>query len=181
MSKRKFVAIIDLDEDVAEKYAEINGLSLDTPGDYFEQEFGWVEQSGLTLENWVIMDDDEDSNWSRYINYLIKWIFDHAGYGDPDDMTPPSFEQWFHKYGEGNTATEIRIRNVSADICDTLEDLLERYDITIPSEDRTGDESEARIYGTTYSELEDNITWILRNLCKRIKEYPEVIINQDEY
>ena len=181
MSKRKIVAIIDFDEAASEKYVETNGLSPVTPDEYFEREFGWIEQSGFTLDDWIITDEDADSNWSRYINYLVKWIFDHSGYGDPDDMTPPSFSQWFHNQNEPEVNTEIRIRNVSAEICDAFEDLLERHDITIPSEDRTGDESEARIYGESYYDLEKEITWTLYNLCRRIKDNPKIVINQDEY
>lgn len=76
---------------------------------------------------------------------------------------------------------EIRIRNTSAAICDLFEELLDANDITIPNEERTGDESEARIYGDTYSELEDAVTGILANLCKEVRENPAMKINTDEY
>lgn len=33
---------------------------------------------------------------------------------------------------------ELRIRNISADICDLFEEILDKHDITIPSDDRTG-------------------------------------------
>ena len=47
----------------------------------------------------------------------------------------------------------IKLREYSVDIVELFEELLEAHDITIPDEDRTGDESEARIYGATYSDL----------------------------
>lgn len=77
--------------------------------------------------------------------------------------------------------TELRIRNVSADICGLFEDLLSRFNIYIPDEDRTGDESEACIYGMEYSNLEDDVTEILVDLCKKLKANPNVKINAEEY
>lgn len=76
---------------------------------------------------------------------------------------------------------EIRIRIISADICSLFEEMLDRFDFTIPSDDRTGDEDEARIYGDQYSELEESVTEILSNFAKRLKENPMIIINTDEY
>ncbi len=76
---------------------------------------------------------------------------------------------------------EIRIRNTSATICDLFEELLDANDITIPNEERTGDETEARLYGDTYSELEDAVTEILADLCKEVKANPDTEINVDEY
>lgn len=76
---------------------------------------------------------------------------------------------------------ELRIRNTSADICGLFENILTRFNITIPDENRTGDESEARIYGDEYSNLEDDITEILSELCNKIKSDPDVKINTEEY
>lgn len=49
---RKIVAIIEVDDDRA--IAEDMG----TLG-YLEREFGWLEQSGIFLENARILDDDD--------------------------------------------------------------------------------------------------------------------------
>jgi hypothetical protein len=54
-----------------------------------------------------------------------------------------------------------RERELSIEILDLFEELLEEKNITIPSEDREGNESEARIYGSEYYSLEDRITEIL--------------------
>lgn len=59
--------------------------------------------------------------------------------------------------------------------------LLDKYDITIPDEDRTGDESEARIYGTEYGDTEDYITQILCHLVQEVRENPNATINHFEY
>ena len=52
-------------------------------------------------------------------------------------------------------------RCLAIEILEFFEDMLEEKDITIPDEDRTGDESEARLYGMTYADLEDRIADLL--------------------
>ena len=64
---------------------------------------------------------------------------------------------------------------------DVFEELLDKYDITIPDEDRTGDESEARLYGTEYGDTEDYITQILCHLVQEVRENPNATINHFEY
>lgn len=51
-SKRKVIAIIEVDDDRA--IAEDKGTL-----DYLETEFGWLEQSGIFLLNARILDDDD--------------------------------------------------------------------------------------------------------------------------
>ena len=53
-------------------------------------------------------------------------------------------------------------RMIAIQILEMVEDMLEAKDITIPDEDRTGDETEARLYGMTYANLEDRITEFLK-------------------
>ena len=76
---------------------------------------------------------------------------------------------------------EIRVRQFSADICELFEDLLDRHNITIPDEDREGDESEARLFGTTYYDLEDDVTGLLLDLIAEVKKNPAAKINSEEY
>lgn len=76
---------------------------------------------------------------------------------------------------------ELKIRNISADICDLFEELLSAHNIYIPDENRTGEESEACIYGDKYSDLEDSVTEILTELCELIKNKPDIEINNEEY
>ena len=76
---------------------------------------------------------------------------------------------------------ELYLRVFSADICDLFEDLLDEHDITIPSEDREGEEGEARIYGDVYYDLEARVTELLAGLCEEIKAAPDVAINVEDY
>ena len=57
-------------------------------------------------------------------------------------------------------------RELAIDIIDEFEGLLEENNIIIPDEDREGDETEARIYGSTYYFLEDKITELIENFLK---------------
>lgn len=53
-------------------------------------------------------------------------------------------------------------RGVAIRILDVFEEMLESKGISIPDEDRTGNVSEARLYGMTYAELENTIEELLR-------------------
>ncbi len=52
-------------------------------------------------------------------------------------------------------------RGVAIRILDIIEEMLESKGIMIPDEDRTGDESEAYLYGMTYANLENELTELL--------------------
>ena len=52
-------------------------------------------------------------------------------------------------------------RGVAIRILDIVEEMLENKGISIPDEERTGDESEACLYGMTYAELENAIEELL--------------------
>ena len=71
----------------------------------------------------------------------------------------------------------IKLREYSVEIVELFEDLLDKHDITIPDEDRTGDEGEARLYGMTYSNLEDEVLHILSQLVLRVKKLPDAEID----
>ena len=83
---RKIFAIIEIDDDRA--IAEDKGT-----GEYLEQEFGWLEQSGITLNHWLVSDYDDVERWARYIDYLIEWAFDHSS-EDYDGMSPACYDEW---------------------------------------------------------------------------------------
>ena len=74
----------------------------------------------------------------------------------------------------------VKVRKVALDICELFEDLLETHNIDIPDEDREGDECEARIYGMTYAELEDNVKEILVEFAEKIKR-DDVQLEEYEY
>ena len=71
----------------------------------------------------------------------------------------------------------IKLREYSTDIVELFEELLEKHGITIPDEDRTGDENEARLYGCTYWDLEDEVKHILSKLVLRVKTLPDAEID----
>lgn len=54
-------------------------------------------------------------------------------------------------------------RSMAIKILDVFENILDEKGIKIPDEDRTGNDSEASIFGTTYGDLENQITSILTN------------------
>ena len=83
-SSRGFVALISLDEECTQDTA---------PGEHLEREFGWLEQSGLFLDDWMIVDDDEDQRWARYTNYLIQWAFDHRDESF-EGNSPAAYNEW---------------------------------------------------------------------------------------
>ena len=58
-------------------------------------------------------------------------------------------------------------RELAINILAEFEELLERNNLTIPDRDREGEETEARIYGITYYNLEDTITELITKLIKR--------------
>lgn len=65
--------------------------------------------------------------------------------------------------------SKVNIRQLSQEVCSVFEDLLDEHNIKIPDDDRTGDPSEACIYGVTYGNLEDQVTDILSNFANEIK------------
>lgn len=83
---RKIFAVIEVDDDRA--IAEDKGT-----GEYLETEFGWLEQSGVILRDWLLSDGDDVERWARYIDYLIDWAFCHASdvYAD---SSPVCYDEW---------------------------------------------------------------------------------------
>ena len=53
-------------------------------------------------------------------------------------------------------------RGVAIRILDIFEEMLESKGISIPDEDRTGEESEAQLFGITYATLEDEVADLLK-------------------
>lgn len=91
MVTREFVAILGYDEGAASRYEETNGLGDTSPGDFLEREFGWVEQSGISLSEWALVDGDV--KWERYIRYLVEWAISHSS-DEYEGMTPASYDEW---------------------------------------------------------------------------------------
>ena len=71
----------------------------------------------------------------------------------------------------------IKLREYSVDICELFEDLLEEHDISIPDEDREGRPDEARLYGTTYADLEYKVLNILNEFMNDLIKHPDANID----
>ena len=54
-----------------------------------------------------------------------------------------------------------KARGLAIMILDIFEDMLDEKGIMIPDDGRTGDEGEACLYGCTYGDLEEEITYLL--------------------
>ena len=52
---------------------------------------------------------------------------------------------------------EDKVRGLARSIAELFDDLLDDHGIRVPDPDRTGDETEAAIYGCTYGKLVDDI------------------------
>lgn len=89
---RRLFAEINFDEEVASRNAETNGYDDDGPTSTVEREFGWLEQSGITLANTVLADADDSDLWSRYLYYLMGWAMRHTYDDEPE--SPLSWEQY---------------------------------------------------------------------------------------
>ena len=65
--------------------------------------------------------------------------------------------------------------DISIDILNVFEDKLDELDISLPDIHRMGEPNEARIFGETYYEIEDEIKELTNNLAKQIHD---TIINK---
>lgn len=63
--------------------------------DALENESGFMENSGVTVENFFISDEDDEEPWCQYISYLMNWCLRHT---NPElrykHNNPMSYEQW---------------------------------------------------------------------------------------
>lgn len=85
---RTFFVAVDLDDNC------ITDENL-APADYLECEFGWLNDSGIYLNEFVFAEADSDYKWERYINYLSNWIFNNSDRGD-DPCSPLTYQEWLN-------------------------------------------------------------------------------------
>ena len=57
---------------------------------------------------------------------------------------------------------EDKVRGLARSIVERFDDLLDDHGIRVPDPDRTGDETEAAIYGCTYGNLVDEVEAMIR-------------------
>ncbi len=84
---------LELNEKIADAYAEKNGIADSAPIAYLEHEIGWLAPSGFTLINAFIADADDTGQHARYINYIAGWAMEGAEDCDLKD-SPMSYEEW---------------------------------------------------------------------------------------
>ena len=132
-------------------YKEVYNTERDSNAEpTYNLEIGGTQYSGLSMDKAIAI--VEDSNYSNSVN-----CYENA-------------------YVEQEPKT-IKLREYSVDICELFEDLLEEHDISIPDEDREGRPEEARLYGTTYADLEYDVLNILNELINDILKHPEANID----
>lgn len=85
-----------------------------------------------------------------------------------------SIKDLYHDNGSRQTqvsnVTNTDLLEYSIRICDLVEDLLESKNITIPNDDRLGDEDEARLYGDDYYHLENQVMEVLSDVVNKNTE-----------
>ena len=116
----------------------------------YNLDIGGTQYSGLSMDEAIAI--VENSNYSNSVN-----CYDNT-YSDQEPKT-------------------IKLREYSVDICELFEDLLEENDITIPDEEREGEPNEARLYGTTYADLEYRVLNILNEFMNDLLKHPDANID----
>ena len=58
----KVIAELIIDEDIAARNAEVNGMPYNNNLEYLRREFGWLEQSGIRIENAFIANDNDSED-----------------------------------------------------------------------------------------------------------------------
>lgn len=92
MPTREFIAILGLDEAKMKSSATEADCNTDiAPGEFLEREFGWLEQSGFTLEDWALLDCDVC--WEQYLLYLVDWAISNSD-DDQVEQMPETYQSW---------------------------------------------------------------------------------------
>lgn len=101
----KFIATLVLDDSVLSD-PEQNVNDHSSLG-YVEEELGWIEQSGISVES--IKQLDDKTSYKKYMSYLVDWIFEHSNDENPG-ASPLSYDQWLN--GDVNNYP-VRIMDVN--------------------------------------------------------------------
>lgn len=132
-------------------YKEVYNTEQDSSSEpTYNLEIGGTKYSGLSMDEAIAI--VEESNYSNSVN-----CYENA-------------------YSEQEPKT-IKLREYSVDICELFEDLLEENDITIPDDEREGEPDEARLYGTTYANLEYEVLNILNEFMNDLLKHPDANID----
>ena len=66
----------------------------ETLSERFEEECGWVEQSGMILKNKLVVDENDD--WHRYLRYLVDWAMKSQNLVTKTD-SPLSYKEFLER------------------------------------------------------------------------------------
>ena len=69
----------------------------ETLSERFEEECGWVEQSGMILKNKLVVDENDD--WHRYLGYLVDWAMKSQNLVMKTD-SPLSYKEFLKRSSE---------------------------------------------------------------------------------
>ena len=132
-------------------YKEVYNTEQDSNAEpTYNLEIGGTQYSGLSMDEAIAI--VENPNYSNSVN-----CYENT-YSDQEPKT-------------------IKLREYSVDICELFEDLLEENDITIPDDEREGEPNEARLYGTTYADLEYRVLNILNEFMNDLLKHPDANID----
>ena len=72
---------------------------------------------------------------------------------------------------------KIYTHSVATDIVEVFEQVLDRYNIVVPSpeDDQREPGNDAKLYGSVYGQLVDTVECVLIDICKRAKSGEEII------
>lgn len=62
----------------------------------------------------------------------------------------------------------VNVRDIANDIVEMFDDILDRYGIIVPDEDRELESGEASLYGMTYAKLTDAVSDVLSDVVKAV-------------
>lgn len=118
------------------------------------------------IKEWVSQEDEDcyetgyeicDDNGEIIFDFAEEYIKDYY-----EDLNRQEEKNTMKNTNATAKLNEANLTNVADDIIDIFEELLDRFDITLPDKWREGEEDEARIFGDTYYELENKIVERLR-------------------
>ena len=87
----KYLVTLNLDDSIL-KDPDMNPNGNESRS-YVEEELGWVEQSGISVES--VEDLDDKTPYKKYVSYLVDWIFNHSHDENPGSG-PLSYDQWLN-------------------------------------------------------------------------------------
>ena len=71
----------------------------------------------------------------------------------------------------------VYTHDIAAEIVELFEDVLDKYNIKVPSpeDDERGDDNDAKLYGSEYYDLLDQVEWIVLEATGRTSEGEQIV------